>query len=209
VPATPTSPETTERDLPAGAGPVHRTTDELRAFLPALLAAPREVGTVRLVVARPGPGAREVLDEGRFDAVVGLVGDDWSVRGNRHTADGGPHPLMQVTVVNDGLAAFLAGDLTRQSLLGDQLHVDLDLSHANLPAHSRLAIGEPGTGGAELEVTEAPHTGCAKFVARFGAEAMAFVNGRTGRPLRLRGLNARVVVSGRVRPGDAVHVRRP
>jgi len=188
---------------------VHRTADELQAFLPALLTAPREVGAVRLVVARPGPGAREVLGEGRLDAEFGLVGDDWSVRGNRHTADGGPHPLMQVTVVNDGLAAFLAGDPTRQPLVGDQLHVDLDLSHENLPAGSRLAIGEPGTGGAELEVTEAPHTGCAKFVTRFGAEAMAFVNGRTGRPLRLRGLNARVVVPGRVRPGDPVHVRRP
>ena len=115
-------------------------------------------------MARPGPGAREVLDEGRLDAGVGLVGDDWSVRGNRHTADGGPHPLMQVTVVNDSLAAFLAGDPTRQPLVGDQLHVDLDLSHENLPAGSRLTIGEPGTGGAGLEVTEAPHTGCAKFV---------------------------------------------
>ena len=207
--ATPTSPATTQGDLPSGAEPVHRTTAELEAFLPVLLAGPREVGTVRLVVARPGPGAREVLDEGRLDAGVGLVGDDWSVRGNRHTADGGPHPLMQVTVVNDSLAAFLAGDPTRQPLVGDQLHVDLDLSHENLPAGSRLTIGEPGTGGAELEVTEAPHTGCAKFVARFGAEAMRFVNGRTGRPLRLRGLNARVVVPGRVRPGDPVRVRRP
>ena len=63
--------------------------------------------------------------------------------------------------------------------------------------------------GAVIEVTEQPHTGCAKFIDRFGAEAMRFVNGSVGRPLRLRGLNARVVVPGRVRPGDAVTVTRP
>ena len=63
--------------------------------------------------------------------------------------------------------------------------------------------------GAVIEVTEPPHTGCAKFVERFGAEAMRFVNGGVGRPMRLRGLNARVVVPGRVRPGDPVQVARP
>ena len=71
---------------------------------------------------------------------------------------------------------------------------------------TRLVIGDPSVRGAVIEVTEPPHTGCAKFVARFGAEAMRFVNGREGRALRLRGLNARVVVPGRVRPGDAVSV---
>ena len=92
----------------------------------------------------------------------------------------------------------------RMALAGDQLFVDLDLSPANLPPGTRLAIG-----GAVIEVTDQPHTGCAKFVARFGAEAMRFVNGRAGRAMRLRGLNARVVRAGTVRPGDAVRVTRP
>jgi MOSC domain-containing protein YiiM len=53
-------------------------------------------------------------------------------------------------------------------------------------------------------VTEPPHTGCAKFVERFGQEAMRFVNSSLGRSLRLRGMCARVVVAGTVRPGDPI-----
>ena len=158
---------------------------------------------------RPAPGEREVLDEGELDLAVGLVGDSWSQRGSSRTADGGPHPDMQLNVMSAAMVAFLAGDPARRALAGDQLYLDLDLSHDNLPVGSRLTIGDPAVRGAVIEVTEPPHTGCAKFVERFGAEAMRFVNGRVGRPLRLRGLNARVVVPGRVRPGDPVRVTRP
>ncbi|MBM6401294.1 hypothetical protein [Phycicoccus sonneratiae] len=188
----------------------HRTPEELEAFLPTLLAdSPRDVGTLELLVRRPVPGEREVLDEGELDLVEGLVGDGWRVRGSSRTPDGSARPDMQLNVMNARLVAFLAGEPERRALAGDQLYLDLDLSHENLPAETRLVIGDPGTRGAVVEVTEAPHTGCAKFVERFGAEAMRFVNGEVGRPLRLRGLNARVVVAGRVRPGDPVTVERP
>ena len=82
-------------------------------------------------------------------------------------------------------------------LAGDQLYLDLDLSLDNLPAGSLLTVGQ-----AVLQVSEAPHLGCAKFVERFGVEAMRFVNSPAGRQLRLRGMNARVVASGTVRLGD-------
>ena len=82
-------------------------------------------------------------------------------------------------------------------LAGDQLYVDLDLSVDNLPAGSMLAVGQ-----AVLRVSESPHLGCAKFVERFGSEAMRFVNSRLGRQLRLRGMNTRIVVPGTVRVGD-------
>ncbi len=188
----------------------HRTAEELEAFLPELLAAtPRAVGTLELLVRRPAPGERDVLDEGELDLTAGLVGDGWPVRGSRRTADGAAHPDMQLNVMNARLVAFLAVDPARRALAGDQLYLDLDLSHANLPSGTRLVIGDPATRGAVIEVTDQPHTGCAKFVERFGAEAMRFVNGAEGRPLRLRGLNARVVTPGRVRPGDTVTVVRP
>ncbi|HYH73097.1 MAG TPA: hypothetical protein VD764_07755 [Nocardioides sp.] len=187
----------------------HRTPEELQEFVPQLLAAPRDRGTLELVVRRPGAGEREVLDEGELDLAVGLVGDSWLQRGSSKTADGTAHPEMQLNVMSARMVAFLAGDPSRRALAGDQLYLDLDLSHENLPAGSRLTIGDPTVRGAVIEVTEVPHTGCAKFVERFGAEAMRFVNGTVGRPLRLRGLNARVVVAGRVRPGDPVHVTRP
>ncbi len=188
--------------------PAHRTPEELAAFVPQLLHAPRDVGTLKLVVRRPAPGAREVLDEGELDLALGLVGDGWFERGSSRTPDGGPHPDMQLNVMSARMVAFLAGDPALRPLAGDQLYLDLDLSQDNLPAGTRLTIGEPAVRGAVIEVTEVPHTGCAKFVERFGAEAMRFVNGEVGRPMRLRGLNARVVVAGRVRPGDLVQVTR-
>ena len=76
---------------------------------------------------------------------------------------------------------------------------DLDLGEANLPPGTRLTIGS-----AVIEVTPEPHTGCGKFVERFGVDAMKFVNSPSGRALRLRGLNARVVQPGPIRVGDSV-----
>lgn len=186
----------------------HRTAEELLAFLPSLDAMPRDEGTVRLVVRRPAVGEREVLDLGELDPAVGLVGDTWDQRGSRRTDDGSPHPDMQLNVVNHRLVEFVAQDAAREELAGDQIFLDLDLSHDNLPAWSRLTFGEPGDGGAVIEVTEQPHNGCAKFIARFGKDAMTFVNGPEGKPRRLRGLCARVVHAGAVRPGDVVRVTR-
>jgi MOSC domain-containing protein YiiM len=99
--------------------------------------------------------------------------------------------------MNVRVAELVAGGTDRMALAGDQLYIDLDLSIGNLPAGSLLAVGR-----AVVQVSDAPHLGCAKFVERFGAEAMRFVNSGPGRQLRLRGMNARVVQSGIVRPGD-------
>lgn len=152
---------------------------------------------VELIVRRPAVGEREVLAVGTLDAGTGLVGDNWRARGSTGTADGSAHPGMQLTVMNARAALLVARHPDRRVLAGDQLYVDLDLSPANLPAGTRLAVGS-----AVIEVSEEPHLGCAKFAARFGKDAWRFVNSRTGRGLRLRGLNARILASGTVRPGD-------
>jgi MOSC domain-containing protein YiiM len=177
----------------------HAIPDELTGGLDEIRRSPAEAGTVELVVRRPAEGEREVLEEGVLDLEQGLVGDSWHLRGSSRTPDGSPNPLAQVTVMNVRTIALLAGDRERWPLAGDQLYVDLDLSLENLPAGTRLAVGE-----AVVEVTADPHTGCAKFSARFGSDALRFVNSPDGRALRLRGLNARVVEPGTVRPGDAV-----
>lgn len=161
--------------------------------------APADDGTLELVVRRPAPGEREVLAVGELDLVLGLVGDDWSARPSSRTPDRSPHPDMQLNVMSSRAAALLAGDRERWPLAGDQLYVDLDLSEANLVAGTRLAVGD-----AVIEVTAEPHRGCRKFSARFGLDALRLVNSAEGRALRLRGLNARVVVPGAVRPGDRV-----
>ena len=100
-------------------------------------------------------------------------------------------------MINARLAELVAGGTERMALAGDQLYLDLDLSVDNLPAGSLLAVGDT-----VLRVSEAPHTGCAKFIERFGTEAMRFVNSRIGRRFRLRGMNTRIVVPGTVRVGD-------
>ena len=127
------------------------------------------------------------------------MGDTWRARGSSSTPDGSANLEAQLTLMNARAAAAIAGERDRWALAGDQLFVDFDLSLSNLPAGSRVQIGS-----AVIEFSEAPHTGCAKFSARFGNDALRFVNSPIGRELRLRGANCRVVVAGTVRPGDAI-----
>ena len=85
-------------------------------------------------------------------------------------------------------------------LSGDNLIVDLDLSEENLPAGSRLRIGE----SVVLEITELAHTACKKFAQRFGTDATKFINSPRGKQLNLRGRFARIVNAGTIRMGDPV-----
>jgi hypothetical protein len=182
----------------------HLSRERLEAGLGHIRESPRECGRVVLVVRRPDIGQRELPGQAVLDPLTGLDGDNWLTRGSSGTPDGSASPDRQVTVMNARAAELVAGGSDRMALAGDQLYVDLDLSTDNLPPGSLLAVGQ-----AVLEVSEAPHLGCAKFLERFGPEAMRFVNSRVGRQLRLRGMNTRVVVSGTVRLGDlAVRVDR-
>ena len=174
----------------------HFTTDELETRLSRQPDAPSDQGRVELVVRRPQEGERELLDSAELDLVEGLVGDRWS-KGRSHGRQ--PNLETQLTLMSARAAEVVAGDRERWPLAGDQLVVDLDISEANLPPGTRLAVGT-----AVLEVTPPPHTGCKKFVQRFGMDAMLFVNSPDGRALRLRGMNARVVEPGIVRPGDEI-----
>ena len=179
----------------------HRTTAELEAHEDHLRAAPAQAGTLELVVRRPAVGEREILEECRLDEAGGLVGDNWLERATSIAIAEGRHLQAQINVMSARMVKFLAATIDEQALAGDQLFLDLDISFANLPAGSRVAIGDE----AVIEITKKPHNGCAKFMARFGDDATAFVNSPVGKELRLRGLNARVVAGGVIRPGDKVH----
>jgi len=175
------------------------TMEELEAGLDSISQSPTDDGVLALIVCRPQSGEREVLQSGELDQVVGLVGDNWRSRHSSRTADGSAHPDMQLNIMNTRVIDLVAQDKARWPLAGDQFFIDMDLSAENLPPGTRLAVGS-----AIIEVTAQPHTGCAKFVERFGADAMKFVNSSTKKELRLRGLNARVVQSGTIRVDDRV-----
>ena len=175
----------------------HLTLRELEDGLDEIRQSPGDEGVLELIVRRPGVGAREVLPVADLDVHAGLVGDTWGQRASSRTSDGSPHPDMQLNLINARAIALIAGSRERWPLAGDQLYLDLDLASEGLPPGTRLAIGT-----AVIEVTAEPHTGCRKFVQRFGAEAMKFVNSPVGRRYNLRGINAKVVQPGTIAVGD-------
>jgi hypothetical protein len=177
----------------------HLTMEELEGGLDEIRRAPKDGGVLELIVRRPRTDEREILQEGELDLIQGLVGDTWISRSSSRTPDGSPHPSMQLNIMNSRATALVAQDRSRWALAGDQLYIDMDLSLENLPPWTKLALGS-----AVIEVTDLPHTGCKKFLSRFGVEAMKFVNSPLGRELCLRGINARVVEPGVIRVGDVV-----
>jgi len=177
----------------------HLTLEEMQAGLETIRQSPKDAGGLKLIVRRPETEVREVLTEGQLDLTNGLVGDNWKTRGSRSTPDGSANPEMQLNVMNARVVDLLAREKDRWALAGDQLYVDFDLSESNVSAGTRLAIGS-----AVIEVTAPPHLGCHKFSARFGPDAVKFVNSPTGKELHLRGINAKVVQPGAIRVGDVV-----
>ncbi len=175
----------------------HLTMEELESGLDEIRKSPKDNGVLNLIVRRSGIDQRETLEEGTLDLAQGLVGDNWYARGSGSTPDGSADPEMQLNIMNSRAVALVAQQPARWSLAGDQLYIDMDLSTENIPPGTQLSLGS-----AIIEVTPPPHTGCKKFVARFGLDAMKFVNSGMGKQLNLRGINAKIVQSGSIRVGD-------
>jgi MOSC domain-containing protein YiiM len=176
-----------------------KTPRDFAPHLDAVRAAPADRGRVESIVLRPKVDERVVVQAAMIDAEDGVVGDSWRARGSSRRPDGSANPDSQVTVMSVRTLAAIEPDESRWPLAGDQLLVDADLSIDNLPIGSRFAVGD-----VILEVSETPHTGCSKFSARFGSDALRWVNSPEGRALRLRGMNTRVVQGGAVQVGDVI-----
>jgi hypothetical protein len=167
--------------------------DALERAIGTLSPAPRDAGRVALLVRRVDRGRRELLDHAHLSPDAGVPGDAWGRS---------PMPLAeaQLAVMQADVARLIANGQPL-ALFGDNVFLELDLSSANLPAGSRLRAG-----GAVLEVTSKPHNGCRKFRARFGDEALRFVNDPGLRHRNLRGIYLRVIAGGAIAVGDAVEV---
>ena len=177
----------------------HLTLADLEAGLDEIRRSPKDVGVLDLIVSRPEEDAREVMLLADLDVAVGLVGDTWQDRPSARSGDGKAHPDMQITLMNSRVAALVAQDKSRWQLSGDQLFADIDISAENMPPGTRIAVGP-----AILEATDQPHTGCKKFSARFGIDALQLISSPTGKELQLRGINCKVVQGGEIKPGDVV-----
>lgn len=173
------------------------TFDELEASYQLLPQAPTQSGRVRLCVLRLGGGRHQVVDSARVSPTEGVGGDRWS-KGES------PDPTCQITLMEVRIAELVADGERPLHTPGDNFLVDLDLSEDSLPAGRRLSVGS-----SLLEVTATPHLGCAKFRARFGPDALKWVNWRPHRPRRLRGVNCRVIEAGIISVGDVIEVQRP
>lgn len=177
----------------------HFTLEHLQTQLEYIQQSPKETGRVELIVRRPGTEEREVIPQGRLIVSAGLEGDNWQARGSAATPDGSANPETEITLMNARVIHALTQDETRWALAGDQFFVDFDLSEENIPAGSRLIIGS-----AILEVSATPHNGCKKFSERFGLDGLKFISMAEYKPLRMRGINAKIIQAGEVKQGDII-----
>ena len=177
----------------------HLTKEQLLGNVEALKASPQDHGILEMIVIRPEKNERMVLERCDLSSKLGVHGDNWVLHCQQTLPDGGLYPGRQVSIMNSRSIALLAQEMSRWSLAGDNLYVDFDLSAENITPGQRLAIGT-----CVLEVTGEPHDGCAKFVERFGKDALDFVNSDLGKHLHLRGVFAKIVRDGAVIVGDPV-----
>jgi MOSC domain-containing protein YiiM len=176
------------------AGARHLSLAELDGGIRALPPAPKDRGTLALILSRHEDGARTTPERIVLDRALGVPGDAWSRLPEPRNPD------MQLAVMNRAVAALI-GAGQPLTAFGDNLYVDLDLSAANLPVGTRVRVGR-----ALVEMTPFPHNGCAKFNARFGNDALRFVQRAETRHHNWRGVYWRVAEPGEIAVGDAIEV---
>ena len=173
--------------------PLHLDARAIDERLAALPAPPRDEAVVELVVVRPESDRRITPDRARLTPEGGVEGDRWALAERRVLG-------AQVTLMRADVARVFANGQPI-SLPGDNLLVTIDLSPENLPTGTLVRVGS-----AVCTVTDKPHTGCAKFEARFGRAAREATLSPAYASTRLRGLHLRVLEAGDVGPGDRLVV---
>jgi len=178
---------------PAGDAARHRALADLEAGVRGLAVLPKDSGFLTWIVCRRADGVRETPARVRLTPEEGVPGDGWSRRPPRNIE-------AQLAVMRRDVAELVTAGQPL-TLFGDNLFVDFDISAGNLPAGTRLRLGE-----AVVEVTPKPHNGCLKFKGRFGADALQFVNAPATRDQNLRGIYWKVIDPGDASPGSPIIV---
>ena len=167
----------------------HRTPEGVAHLTADLVIQPQ---TPRLagIVVRHTDGTRSQPEKVEVTPAGGLTGDRWSV--------GKRKPTDQISMMNLRVAHHIANG---QSVVfsGDNLFADLDISTKNLPAGTRLIIGE-----AIFEVSAEVHTPCHLFKARFGDASFR----RAATVARVRGVYLTVLTPGEIHTGDGIEILR-
>lgn len=179
----------------------HVTSDELTAALPGVLSAPKTGSAVELLCLRPDFGQRHFVDEVTVTRASGIPGERWGTAPWLKLPDGSGHPGIQVSILPRRVLDLVWRDRANVVHPGDTFICDLDMTEANLPVGTLLAVGT-----AVLRVSDVWNDACAKWKVRHGEAAFDWV--RTHPTLRLRGVLCSVDQDGVIRNGDAVEVLR-
>ena len=161
--------------------------------------APKQNGTVDMIVIRPATNERKELQTVNVSAKRGLYGDAWEKHCGKKLVNGDSNPDLQIAVAYSKLYNLITGGRENWAIAGDNLFLDFDLSHNNMQAGDRLKIGT-----SILEMTPYPHNGCAKFKDRFGIDALKFVSHKNYHNHKLRGIYLKVIQDGVISIGDKV-----
>jgi hypothetical protein len=172
----------------------------LMAALPHVLAAPKEVTTIRQLCFRPARNERRFPESLTLTCAAGVPGERWLTEPWLRLADGAPDPDIQISILPARVLDLVwqPGDAAPHP--GDTIVADLDTSIANLPPGTLLCAGT-----AIVRVSGVLNDGCVKWKARYGTAAKDWITAPGHPDLRLRGILCAVVQDGEVRVGDRLY----
>lgn len=174
---------------------------DYNATLPQVMACPKTDAAISCLCLRPDRGTRAFPDRLILTQAQGVIGDRWLATAWLTLPDGSPDPRVQVSILPQRVLDLVWTDRENSVHPGDQIVADLDMSEENLPIGTLIHAGS-----AVLRVSDEPNYGCVKWKARYGADALKWVESHP--ELRLRGVLCSVEQDGIVALTDRLQVLR-
>ncbi len=175
------------------------TAEALDQALSHVLAAPKDGAVVEMLCLRPAYNQRRFVDRISVTRAHGIPGERWATAPWLRLADGSPDPGIQISILPRRVLDLVWRDRENTPHPGDTFIADLDMTEANLPAGSLLAVGT-----AVLRVSEVFNDACVKWKVRYGVAAKAWITADGHKPLRLRGILCSVERDGTIANGDRI-----